>query len=216
MKKSRIKNLASWALSVAMIAAGAALIASFYFASNLESIASNSAGSGDFNVPSLDTDAEGPAATGPKDKTLKLTVPAMRQIEEDTVPTVPGNDAQALKSALGDHAAVHLAGTGFPWDEEANVYMAGHRLGYPKTNSFLAFFDLNELEKGDEIYVTDANGTRYTYEVFKEFIVSPTDLSVTDLVPGKNILTLQTCTLPDYSQRLIVLAELTNTTEKAA
>ena len=56
MKKSRIKNLASWALSVAMIAAGAALIASFYFASNLESIASNGAGSGGFNVPSLDTD----------------------------------------------------------------------------------------------------------------------------------------------------------------
>ena len=216
MKKSRIKNLASWALSVAMIAAGAALIASFYFASNLESIASNSAGSGGFNVPSLDTDAEGPATTGPKDKTLKLTVPAMRQIKEDAVPTVPGNDAQALKSALGDHAAVHLAGTGFPWDEEANVYMAGHRLGYPKTNSFLAFFDLNELEQGDEIYVTDANGTKYTYEVFKEFIVSPTDLSVTDPVPGKNILTLQTCTLPDYAQRLIVHAELTNTTEKAA
>jgi sortase A len=216
MKKSRIKNLASWALSVAMIAAGAALIASFYFASNLESIASNGAGSGGFNVPSLDTGAEDPATTGPKDKTLKLTVPAMSQLEEDTVPTVPGNDAQALKSALGDHAAVHLAGTGFPWDEEANVYMAGHRLGYPKTNSFLAFFDLNELEQGDEIYVTDANGTRYTYEVFKEFIVSPTDLSVTNPVPGKNILTLQTCTLPDYSQRLIVHAELTNTTEKAA
>jgi sortase A len=216
MKKSRIKNLASWALSVAMIAAGAALIASFYFASNLESIASNSAGSGGFNVPSLDTGDEGPATTGPKDKTLELTVPAMNQIKEDTVPTVPGNDAQALKSALGDHAAVHLAGTGFPWDEEANVYMAGHRLGYPKTNSFLAFFDLNELEQGDEIYVTDANGTKYTYEVFKEFIVSPTDLSVTDPVPGKNILTLQTCTLPDYAQRLIVHAELTNTTEKAA
>lgn len=215
MKKSRIKNLASWVLSVAMIAAGAALIASFYFASNLESIASNSAGSGGFNVPNLDTDAEDPATTGPKDKTLKLTIPAMSQVEEDTVPTVPGNDAQALKSALGDHAAVHLAGTGFPWDEEANVYMAGHRLGYPKTDSFLAFFDLNELEQGDEIYVTDANGTRYTYEVFKEFIVSPTDLSVTDPVPGKNILTLQTCTLPDYSQRLIVHAELTNATEKA-
>ncbi|MDF2701978.1 MAG: peptidase sortase, partial [Rubrobacteraceae bacterium] len=85
MKKSRIKNLASWALSVAMIVAGAALIASFYFASNLESIASNDAGSGGFNVPSLDTDAEGPATTGPKDKTLKLTVPAMSQLEEDTV-----------------------------------------------------------------------------------------------------------------------------------
>ena len=216
MKKSRTKNIVSWVLSLVMIVAGAALIASFFFASNLQGIASNSSDSGGFNVPRLDTSDDGAAATGPKDKTLKLTVPAMSQIKEDTIPTVPGNDAQALKSALGDHAAIHLAGTGFPWDDEANVYMAGHRLGYPRTDSFLAFFDLNDLEKGDEIYVTDAAGTRYTYKVFKEFTVSPTDLSVTDPVPGKNVLTLQTCTLPDYSQRLIIQAELTKTTEKAA
>ena len=42
--------------------------------------------------------------------------------------------------------------------------------------------------------------------------MSPTDLSVTDPVEGKNILTLQTCTLPDYSNRLIVQAELVDTT----
>src|SRR3712207_5310151 len=88
---------------------------------------------------------------------------------------------------------------------------------FPYTTLFRsAFFDLNELEQGDEIYVTDAEGTRYTYEVFKQFTVSPTDLSVTNPVPGKNVLTLQTCTLPDYSHRLIVQAELTDTTEKAA
>ena len=38
--------------------------------------------------------------------------------------------------------------------------------------------------------------------------MNPTDLYVTEPVPGKNILTLPTCTLPDYSQRLIVQAEL--------
>ncbi len=50
----------------------------------------------------------------------------------------------------------------------------------------------------------------------KEFTVSPTDLSVTEPVPGRNVLTLQTCTLPDYSQRLLIQAELTDTTEKSA
>ena len=211
MKKSRTKNIVSWALSLVMIAAGAALIASFFLAGSLDSTATNSSDPGSFNVPRLDTGNDGDAASGPKDKTLKLTVPKMAQIEEDTVPTVPGTNVQAL----GNHAAIHLAGTGFPWDEEANVYMAGHRLGYPRTDSFLAFFDLNELEQGDEVYVTDASGTKYTYEVFKEFTVSPTDLSVTDPVSGKNVLTLQTCTLPDYSQRLIIQAELTNTTQSA-
>ena len=34
------------------------------------------------------------------------------------------------------------------------------------------------------------------------------DLSVAEPVPGKDVLTLQTCTLPDYSKRLITRAEL--------
>ena len=211
MKKSRTRNVVSWVLSLLMVAAGAALIASFFLAGSLNSSATNSSDPGGFNVPRLDA-GDDAQQSGPKDKTLKLTVPEMAQIQDDTVPTVSGTNMQVL----GDHAAIHLAGTGFPWDEEANVYMAGHRLGYPQTDSFLAFFDLNKLEQGDEIYVTDAEGTRYTYEVFKQFTVSPTDLSVTDPVPGKNVLTLQTCTLPDYSRRLIVQAELTGTTEKTA
>jgi sortase A len=207
MKKSRTKNIVSWVLSLTMLAAGAALIASFFLAGTLNSAATNSADPGGFNVPKLKTADEG-AASGPEDRTLELTIPKMSQIENDTVPTVRGTDMETL----GSHAAIHLAGTGFPWNEEANVYLAGHRLGYPRTDSFLAFFDLNKLEKGDQVYLTDANGTEYTYEVFKEFVVSPTDLSVTDPVEGKNIVTLQTCTLPDYSQRLIVQAELVETT----
>jgi sortase A len=207
MKKSRTKNIVSWVLSLLMIGAGVALIASFLMAGTLNSSATNSADPGGFNVPRLET-ADAGAASGPEDKTLKLTIPEMNQIENDSVPTVRGTDMQTL----GSHAAIHLAGTGFPWNDEANVYLAGHRLGYPRTASFLAFFDLNKLENGDQIYITDADGTRYTYEVFKEFTVSPTDLSVTDPVEGKNILTLQTCTLPDYSHRLIVQAELVDTT----
>jgi sortase A len=89
----------------------------------------------------------------------------------------------------------------------ANVYLAGHRLGYPNTASFLAFYGLDNLEKGDEVSLIDADGGVYTYEVSKKIVVSPTDLSVTEPVGGKDILTLQTCTLPDYSQRLVVQAE---------
>jgi sortase A len=207
MKKSQTKNLISWILSLTMIAAGVALVASFFLASSLNSTATNSEDPGGFNIPRLDN-PEGKTPSGPKNKTLKLTVPKMSQLENDPVPTVPGTNMQAL----GSHAAIHLAGTGYPWEEEANVYLAGHRLGYPRTDSFLAFFDLNNLKMGDKIYITDANGTKYTYEVFKEFTVSPTDLSVTKAVPDRNILTLQTCTLPDYSQRLIVQAELVDTT----
>lgn len=200
--KTRSKNILSWVLSLVMIAAGAALIASFFLANSLSSTATNSENSGSFNVPKLENPDEG-TTTGPEDKTLRLTIPAMARIDDDEIPS-----SEATEEQLKNYAAVHLAGTGHPWEREANVYVAGHRLGYPNTESFLTFWDLNALEKGDKVFVTDANGTKYTYEVFKEFTVSPTDLSVTEPIPNKNILTLQSCTLPDYSQRLIVQAEL--------
>lgn len=145
----------------------------------------------------------GPAVPVPEDKTLWVTVPKMNRIQSAPMPDTVGDDEETLKAFAG----IHLKGTGFPWQEEANVYIAGHRLGYPNTNSFLAFWDLDNVEKGDEVYVTDALGRSYTYRVFKEFVVKPTDIFITKPVEGKNIITLQTCTLPDYSQRLIVQAE---------
>jgi sortase A len=209
----RARNAVSWVLSLIMIAAGVALIASFFLAGRLDSTATNSNDPGGFNVPKLETTPdENTSGTGPADKTLELTVPAMSRVENDDVPYTVGDDEEALKA----HAAIHLEGTGFPWDNEANVYIAGHRLGYPGTESWLTFWDLDKMVVGDEIYVTDAGGTKYTYEVFKTFTVSPSDTHVTDTQPGKNILTLQSCTLPDYKQRLIVQAELTDTEDKAA
>ena len=70
------------------------------------------------------------------------------------------------------------------------------------------FWDLNTLENGDKVILTDANGTRYTYSVFESTIINPDDYYITRPVPGKSIISLQTCTLPDYAQRLIVQAEL--------
>jgi sortase A len=207
VKRSRGRNIFSWVLSLAMIGAGVALIASFFLAGT-QSTATNSSNPSGFNVPKLQpAQDDGGLTTGPEDKTLKLTIPAMERIEDDAIPTTQGDDEEALKNS----AAIHLEGTSFPWQDEANVYIAGHRLGYPNTESFLTFWDLDNVKKGDEVYITDANGTRYTYEVFKEVTVSPSELSVTEPIAGKNIVTLQTCTLPDYSQRLIVQAELIKT-----
>lgn len=144
-----------------------------------------------------------PAVPVPEDKTLWVTVPKMDRVQSAAIPDTVGDDEESLKNFAG----IHLRGTGFPWQEEANVYIAGHRLGYPNTNSFLAFWDLNAVGEGDEVYVTDAMGRSYTYRVFKELVVNPSDTFITQPVKGKNIITLQTCTLPDYSQRLIVQAE---------
>ena len=213
VNRSRAKTVVSWVLSLLMILAGAALIASFFLAGRLDSTATNGENPGGFNVPKLETTRdENTSNVGPGDRTLELTVPAMSRIENDDVPYTKGTDEEALKT----HAAIHLQGTGFPWDNEANVYIAGHRLGYPNTESWLTFWDLSKVDVGDKVYVTDANGTKYTYDVFKTFVVGSSDTHVADVQPGKNILTLQTCTLPDYKQRLIVQAELTDTAEKSA
>ena len=211
-----IKRFISGFISLLMIVAGVALIAYFFlgfFGQTAGSTATNSKSPQGFNVPKVGTVEQttqggqtqaAPVAKGPKNKALKVTIPAMRRVENASVPDVPGSDEKALNNSV----AIHLKGTGFPWQKGANTYIAGHRLGYMGTKSLFAFLDLNKLKDGDKIYVKDAAGKKYTYKVFKETVVSPSNLSVTKPVAGKSILTLQTCTLPNYTKRLIVQAEL--------
>ncbi len=155
----------------------------------------------------------GAAAGGSEDETLALSVPSL-DINIDEIPTERGDDTQALT----DNAAVHLLYTGFPWEEEANVYLAGHVEGYEGTPSYQAFAGLEQLENGDEIVVTDAEGTEYNYEVFEKVQVDPTAVEYLDPIESRNIVTLQTCELvnvnpdgtPNYSDtdRFVVRGEL--------
>ncbi len=202
----RIKGIVLLLVSLTLVGAGVALAAFFFLSQSSENTATNSADPKGFNVPEIDT-AQGKgdeAAGGPEDKTLTVTIPKMSRVKDAAFPNTFGDDEETLKNFAG----IHLEGTGYPWNEEANVYLAGHRLGYPGFPSFLAFYDQDNLENGDEIFVADSEGREYTYRVFRSLVVSPTDLWVTEPMPGKNILTLQTCTLPDYAQRLITQAEL--------
>jgi sortase A len=188
-------------VSLALILGGLALAAMFFMGQSTQT--SESGVSGEFNVPGVSNPTPEDLA-GPADKTLTLTVPKMSRLDGVEIPDAVGNDEEALRT----NAGIHLQGTGFPWQEGANVYLAGHRMGYPGTESFLAFRDQQKLEKGDEVHVTDSEGTLYTYEVFSERIVGPQQVEVTQPVEGKNILTLQTCTFPDYSERIVTQAEL--------
>jgi len=152
-------------------------------------------------------------AEAPQDKTLTVTVPKMQNVKNAEFPNVPYTqqaiDSGVAEQALRNHTGIHVESTGYPWEEEANVYLAGHALGYQNTPSWHAFRDLGKLEEGDRIFVEDANGKRYTYEVFQEsFNVAPTQVEVIQPKEGRNILSLQSCTLPDYEERVIVQAEL--------
>ncbi len=156
-------------------------------------------------TPSADqlngSDPNAPAIQVPKDKTLKLTIPDMKRVED--LPVYNAAPARYEK-ALHD-GAVHVKGTGQPWRENANVYIAGHRLGFRGTKSWKVFDDLGTLEKGDKIFIEDTLGRKYTYEVYEKFIFGPDQVEMLEPT-GEDIVTLQTCTLPDYKERLAVRA----------
>ena len=130
-----------------------------------------------------------------------------------TIPSLGLRNAPVLnseaRSAL-DRGVIHLPDTSLPWSNtpERNVYLAGHRLGWPGTGSRLIFYRLDELTGGEKITLRGENGKRYDYRVLENFIVGPKDNWVTGRVKGRDLLTLQTCTpIPTFQYRLIVRAE---------
>jgi sortase A len=138
--------------------------------------------------PSPVGDEASASASVPAGAMMSLSVPAMGISD---IPVVEGTSEASLSQGAG-----HLPGTGYPWAPGSNTYIAGHRLGYPGTPSDHVFWNLPNLGLGDEILLTDSNGTTYTYAVSEIFEVSPTDLSVT-APTGGDVVSLQTC-IEDY------------------
>jgi sortase A len=148
---------------------------------------------------------------GPEDKTLSLTVP---KLGIESVPAFNSVTEEKLKQGT-----IHVPATGFPWQQGANTYIAGHRIGYPGTASDKIFYDLDKLVEGDEAIVTDAAGNEFVYRITGEpEVVGPENVQVMNPPDdGSSILTLQTCTLPDYKDRIVVQGELVkgNTTTQS-
>jgi sortase A len=151
----------------------------------------------------------GQALAPPNDPTLYLTVPRLG-IYGHTV----RNDRSEAALDLG---AAKLPDTSFPWQKgDTNTYIACHRLGWPGLESYHQCLNLPSMQKGDEIYLTDANGKDYEYRVSEFLQVSPDDTWVTKPEAGRKMLSLQTCiesygdfvTLgPNWTVRFIVRAD---------
>ena len=137
----------------------------------------------------------------PDDAILGLTIKA---IGVHDVPVFDSVGASALKYGVGHHPE-----TSMPWTDapQRNVYLAGHRLGFPGTDSHLIFYRLDELGDGDEILLRGRDGKRYRYRVTETFKASPEDSWVMGQVRDRDMVTLQTCSGPDWKRRLIVRAD---------
>lgn len=109
---------------------------------------------------------------------------------------VSGVDDETLKKAPGHYPDTPMPG------QPGNSAIAGHRTTYGAP-----FFRLDEMEPGDPILVSTAQG-RFRYEVSEKTVVTPSRVEVLDPTPD-NRLTLTTCE-PRFSnaKRLIVVAKL--------
>jgi sortase A len=139
--------------------------------------------------------------TLPRDSALSLTVNAIGLYD---VPVISSNDPAAL-----DQGVIHVPQTPMPWEQrpQKNVYLAGHRLGYPGTGSRLVFYNLNKLTQGDSVILKDGAGDTYEYRVSEVFVVEPDADWVVDPVRNRDMVTLQTCTMPDFKNRIVVRAD---------
>src|SRR5215216_1313947 len=180
-------------LGALMVVAGLGCVALFF-------IGPPGGTAGSIPSPASDRAPAQDAGGGPADDTLYLTVPKIG-LKDLTV-------YNSYSEASLDASLIHLPDTGFPWQPGANTYIAGHRMGYFGTDSFLVFLRLNELNPGDEITLKDSLGRLYPYRVTGQMVVGPGGVGVMDPVAGKSVISLQTCTLPDYSDRLIVRGEM--------
>jgi sortase A len=156
----------------------------------------------------LPTNQQVEAAHEPRHYDLPQGAIMLLTIESIGLYSVPVLDSESSRAL--DHGVIHLPDTSLPWSDtpERNVYLAGHRLGWPGTGSHLMFYRLGALANGDEISLKDTEGRIYEYRVIDTFQVNPEDSWVTGRVRGRDLLTLQTCTpIPTFEKRLIVRAE---------
>lgn len=151
--------------------------------------------------PSVSESSSSEPPKGPRDKRLGLSVPKLGMKN-----VLVGNSPD--QSYLDREGIMHLSGTGFPWQEGANTYIAGHAIGYPGGRVPFAFYDLEDMRRGDKITLRDARGKAYHYRVYERLLVDPNAFWVTNPVVDKDIVSLQTCwPNPSFEKRLIVRAE---------
>ncbi len=113
------------------------------------------------------------------------------------LPMYHGTSDSVLQTSIG-----HIAGTSLPagsphTDEEdflipvfaSHCVLSGHR-GLPSAR---LFSDLDAMEVGDIFYLTILDQT-LTYEVDKITVILPEEMEELEIIPGKDLCTLMTCT----------------------
>ena len=157
------------------------------------------------NSPQLEVPEKAPPVTpggGKISAAMKITVPRL-ELKDVAVPT------GSKQAELDREGILHLRGSGLPWIAGSNTFITGHALGFPRTRVPYAFYKLDKMKPGDEIFIEDKDGQRYMFRVYDLLTVEPNDYWTTYPVEGKTVVSLQSCTpIPTFKHRLIVRGEL--------
>ena len=122
-----------------------------------------------------------------------ITIPKIKV----NLPLYHGTSDSVLQTSIG-----HIAGTSLPAgsthsneedfltpDFASHCVLSGHR-GLPSAR---LFSDLDAMEVGDIFYLTILDQT-LTYEVDKVTVIEPEDMTELEIIPGRDLCTLMTCT----------------------
>ena len=102
-----------------------------------------------------------------------------------SLPIYHGTDEGALQIAIG-----HLEGSSLPvGGKSTHCVLSGHR-GLPSARLFT---DLDQMEEGD-IFILNVLGRKLAYEVDQIRVVLPEEMSDLEVIAGKDLCTLVTCT----------------------
>lgn len=108
------------------------------------------------------------------------------------VPVLEGTDSKALEVSAG-----HFEGCGTPG--HSNYCLAGHN----STIYAEIFNDLDQIQIGNEIFVTETDGTSYCYVVSDYQIIAPTDTQVLHDF-GDDRITVISCTDDGQYRQMVV------------
>lgn len=143
------------------------------------------------------TKAEFEVVTGDqRTKKITDTIPVVRIPSVNLeVPILEGTGMSQLEVGAG-----HFTGS-CEMGEKGNYCLAGHS----SSRYACVFNSLSDVNFGDEIRLSDGNGSEYTYYVTQMFVVDPEDVYVLDATKNERV-TLITCT-DNATRRLCVIGE---------
>lgn len=125
------------------------------------------------------------------DKDFGLYIPKIKanaKVISNVDPYIEDEYIKALRTGVA-----HASGTSFP-NQAGNVFLFAHSaVNFYEQNKYnVYFYLLNELEEGDDIYVS-YKGVVYQYSVLETRIVDPEETKYLDEYMDEDTLTLMSC-----------------------